>query len=267
MKKSKLYIVLLVVSLAGVFTACDDFLDREPLSSASPEIYFTDASQLESYANQMYADILPSHGNWSYGTFGYDNNTDNQAGSVASTRFADGLWKVPNSEGDNWKFTQIYRCNYFLSNVLLKYGDDVEGTQNTISGNLASIKHYIGEVYFLRACEYFKRYQMFGDFPIITQPLNDDLEELRESNKRMPRTEVARFILSDLDNACKYMEARICPPLVSTGMLHFYSNHGWLCLKVLGSNISRARHLFPTVKDGRVHLKNIMLITTFRAEI
>ena len=211
MKKSKLYIVLLVVSLTGVFTACDDFLDREPLSSASPEIYFTDASQLESYANQMYADILPSHGNWSYGTFGYDNNTDNQAGSVASTRFADGLWKVPNSEGDNWKFTQIYRCNYFLSNVLLKYGDDVEGTQNTISGNLASIKHYIGEVYFLRACEYFKRYQMFGDFPIITQPLNDDLEELRESNKRMPRTEVARFILSDLDNACKYMESKNMP--------------------------------------------------------
>lgn len=211
MKKSKLYIVLLVVSLTGVFTACDDFLDREPLSSASPEIYFTDASQLESYANQMYADILPSHGNWSYGTFGYDNNTDNQAGSVASTRFADGLWKVPNSEGDNWNFTQIYRCNYFLSNVLLKYGDDVEGTQNTISGNLASIKHYIGEVYFLRACEYFKRYQMFGDFPIITQPLNDDLEELRESNKRMPRTEVARFILSDLDNACKYMESKNMP--------------------------------------------------------
>ncbi len=208
MKKSKLYIALLAVSLTGVFTACDDFLDREPLSSASPEIYFTDASQLESYANQMYADILPSHGNWSYGTFEYDNNTDNQAGSVASTRFADGLWKVPNSEGSNWKFTQIYRCNYFLSNVLLKYGNDVEGTQNTISGNLASIKHYIGEVYFLRACEYFKRYQMFGDFPIITQPLSDDPEELRESNKRMPRTEVARFILSDLDNACKYMESK-----------------------------------------------------------
>ena len=35
----------------------------------------------------------------------------------------------------------------------------------------ATIKHYIGEMYFLRAYEYFKKLQLFGDFPIIDQPL------------------------------------------------------------------------------------------------
>ena len=103
MKAHTIYIALIAAALASGFTSCDDFLDREPLSDVSPEIYFTEASQLENYANQMYTDILPSHSNWSYGIFGQDNDTDNQAGTTANDRYADGLWRVPNSEGDNWK--------------------------------------------------------------------------------------------------------------------------------------------------------------------
>lgn len=87
----------------------------------------------------------------------------------------------------------------------MKYGEDLNGSQNTIEGNISEIKHYIGEVYFLRACEYFKRYWKFGDFPIVTEPLPDDKDVLIEVNKRMPRNEVARFILSDLDKAATLM--------------------------------------------------------------
>mgnify|MGYP001405510755 FL=1 len=46
---------------------------------------------------------------------------------------------------------------------------------------------------------------MFGDFPIIDQPLADEMEALREASKRFPRNEVARFIISDLDKAYAYM--------------------------------------------------------------
>lgn len=206
--KNKLYIVLLAATLMGGMSSCDDFLDREPLSDISPEIYFTDASQLESYVIRLYPDIITSHGNWSYGIFGNDNDTDNQAGASANNRFADGLWKVPNTEDSDWKFEQIYRCNFFLESVLAKYGENIDGSENTITGDLATIKHVIGEAYFLRACEYFKRYQLFGDFPIITKPLSDNKEELIEASKRMPRNEVARFILSDLDKAYTLLSAK-----------------------------------------------------------
>ena len=47
--------------------------------------------------------------------------------------------------------------------------------------------------------------QLFGDFPIINQPLADEMEALREASKRFPRNEVARFIISDLDKAYAYM--------------------------------------------------------------
>lgn len=208
MKTRKLYIALFTLALAGSITSCEDFLDREPMSTVTPEIYFTEAAQLESYANGLYKDILPSHGNWSYGTFGDDKDTDNQAGADANNRFTKDLWKVANTENDNWKFEWIYRVNYFLSSVTAKYGDDLSGSKNTIVGDLATIKHYIGEVYFLRACEYFKRYQKFGDFPIITEPLNDNMQALIDASKRSPRSEVARFILSDLDKAITLLGAK-----------------------------------------------------------
>lgn len=196
---------LFVLALAGGMTSCEDFLDREPMSQAAPDLYFTEASQLGNYANKLYSDILPSHSNWSYGLFANDNDTDNQAGVSAHNRYTADRWKVSHSEDSNWKFEMIYRCNYFLSEVLPKFGDDLSGSKNTITGDLSAIKHYIGEIYFLRACEYFKRYQMFGDFPIVTAPQEPELEALRKALERQPRNEVARFILSDLDTAATLM--------------------------------------------------------------
>lgn len=207
MKTIKYLLTSLSITLCGGFIACDDFLDREPMSEVSPEIYFTDVSQLASYANSLYKDILPSHGQWGYGIFGEDEGTDNQTGLDANDRFTSDRWKVPNTETSNWKFEWIYRTNYFFSQVMPKFGETLDGKNNTIAGDLSLIKHHIGEVYFLRACEYFKRYQKFGDFPIITEPLPDNLAVLSEASKRMPRTTVARFILSDLDKAAELLGA------------------------------------------------------------
>ncbi len=196
---------LLILALAGGFSSCDDFLDKEPMSNVAPELYFSEASQLQAYADKLYPDILPSHSNWSYGIFGEDNNTDNQVGVDAHDRYTSNRWKVPHSEKDNWKFELIYRCNYFFEQVLPKFGDNLDGSQNTIGGNLPDVKHYIGEMYFLRASEYFKKLQLFGDFPIIETPEPDNMEVLREASKRMPCNEVARFIISDLDKAISLM--------------------------------------------------------------
>ena len=194
-----------MIVIAGT-TSCEDFLDREPLSKISPETYYSTASQLEANLNDEYPNILPSFDQFSYGIFGEDRDTDNQIGVNANDRYTADRWKVPHNENDNWKFERIYRVNFFLSQTLPKFGDDMSGAQNTISGDVAKIKHYIGEMYFLRAYEYFKKLQIFGDFPIIDKPLSDNMEELSEASKRSPRNEVARFILADLDMAYSYMD-------------------------------------------------------------
>ncbi|MDR1763857.1 MAG: RagB/SusD family nutrient uptake outer membrane protein [Dysgonamonadaceae bacterium] len=201
------YIYLSIAAMAVVFTttSCEDFLDREPMSTIAPETYYSTAAQLEANLNDEYPNVLPAFGQWTYGIYGEDADTDNQIGVTANDRYTADRWKVPHSETSYWVFERIYRTNFFLSQVLPKFGDDMSGSQNTISGDVATIKHYIGEMYFLRAYEYFKKLLLFGDFPIIDKPLPDDMATLVEASKRFPRNEVSRFILEDLDKAYSYM--------------------------------------------------------------
>lgn len=189
------FIIFIAVVL---FFSCNKQLDQQPMSSATPEKYLNEETQLEAYANGLYTGILPSHGNWSYGTFGIDAHTDNQAAINYDNRFVPGQWRVGQTGGD-WWFNNIYSCNYFINNILPKLA------AGKISGSDVNIKHYIGEVYFLRAYEYFRRYQTFGDFPIVRSPLPDNQIVLTEASKRHPRNEVARFIISDLDSAALLM--------------------------------------------------------------
>lgn len=200
----KIYHLALVIALSGCFTACDDYLDCEPQSAISPEIYFTDLSHLQAYADDIYPRVLPDNGSNSYGYYGTDAGTDNQIKQTAEDRYFEGQWKVPYN-GDDWDFENIYRINVFFSNALPRFGEALDGSQNTIQGDLNAIRHCIGEMYTLRALEYFNKYQKFGDFPIITEPLSDDMETLTNASQRMPRNEVARFILSDLDKAIELM--------------------------------------------------------------
>ena len=211
MKTNNKYLVglmLAAVTTVGM-TSCEDFLDREPMSSIAPEVYFSNATQLDAYLMNEYPNILDSHnGQWSYGIYGSDAGTDNQIGVQANDRWTKDRWKVPHTESTDWNFERIYRINFFLQEAGAKFGDDISGSQNTISGDLATIKHYIGEMYFLRAYAYYKKYLNVGDFPIVKEPLPDDAAVLTEASKRAPRNEVARFILEHLDKAYQYMSAK-----------------------------------------------------------
>ncbi len=191
---------------AGMLTGCSDFLDKEPMSQITPENYYSSDAQLEAIVLDEYPNTLPGHGNWSYGMFGNDANTDNQVYAEASTMYTQDLWRTYNTDG-NWSFTRIYYINFMLSNALKRYGEDIDGKDNTISGNLDKVKHLIGEAYFMRAYQYFRSVKTFGDFPIIKEPLPDDMQVLVEASKRSPRNEVVRFILDDLDKAAYLMQS------------------------------------------------------------
>ena len=194
MKKNNIIKYFAGLFLIGTLSGCDDFLDRSPNSSITPDVYLTEESQLAAYANGIYPNILPSHSDANFGTIGLDTDTDNMASKTNHNKFAPGQLKVSQTGGD-WSFTYIYSCNYFLADVLPKWKN------GELSGNEENIKHYIGEIYFLRAFEYFKKLQNVGDFPIVRSIYPDQMDPLIEASKRAPRNEVARFIISDLDSA------------------------------------------------------------------
>lgn len=174
--------------------SCKDILDITPPSSIIPEVYLNDESQLSAYALTRYSNLPNSDG-----AIPYDDGTDNAAGMGYSSLFTDGDYKVGEG-GGSWDFSGIYQINYFLSDVLPKY------KAGKIQGDKSLIDHAIGEMYFFRALEYYNRLVLLGDFPIVKTTLKDDLPALIEKSKRAPRSEVARFIISDLDSAFFYMK-------------------------------------------------------------
>lgn len=189
------HVLILAASLFSF--SCNGFLDKEPESALTPDQYLSTDANLGSYALDLY-NMLPSHGQYSYGTFEYDKHTDNMAYVTPSDAFAPGYWKVGQT-GGAYDFSQIYRCNYFLDIVIPK----IEAGE--ITGTQSNIEHYLGEVYFFRAFAYFEKLKSLGDFPIVKTCLEDDMEVLRDASKRAPRNEVARFIIEDLDKAIELL--------------------------------------------------------------
>lgn len=182
------------------FSACSDILNLAPISTIDPKQFFVTESQLCNYVDELYSTSpFPTHGSQDFGTFAIDNNTDNICDRSSSSKYLPGEWKVGQS-GGNWYFSNIYKYNYFLTNA----GERWEN--HMITGSDANIKQYFGEVYVFRAYEYFQKVQEFGDFPIITETLENEMETLTLASKRAPRTEVIKFILSDLDKAISYLQ-------------------------------------------------------------
>ena len=197
MKFKYLSTLLLGASLTGL-TACNDYLDVEPQSDITPSAFFYTADDLAAYTINLYNSTFDYIAPGSYGIsiFGWDNDTDNQAGVNASaTRWVPGQWKVGTNNywtKDNW--AEVRNVNYFFDQVLPKY----EAGQ--ITGGSA-VEHYIGEAYVIRALVYFGFLQNIGDCPIVTTALNDIQEELTAASERQPRHKVARFIIEDLNKA------------------------------------------------------------------
>lgn len=188
---------IIIFVLMGL-VSCNDYLKQDPPSALTPESFYSTESQVQAVANQFYQDILPGHGNWEYGTYADDNNTDNQMSRTPSDKFGTGLWLVSNTNSD-WNWSNVRNVNYQLEQVLDKYNS------KSISGTESNIKQYIGELYFFRAYAYFVLLQKFGDLPILTKALPDDEAMLVAADNRQPCNEVARFIINNLDTALSYM--------------------------------------------------------------
>lgn len=180
-------------------TSCNDFLEQEPPSNLTPEGFYTTEAQAQAVANRLYQDVLPYHGRWDYGWYIQDNNTDNQISLSPDNKFGSGLWKTSNTN-DNWNWNDVRNVNCQLNALLTKY------KAGLISGQDATVRQYIGEVYFMRAYAYFELLQKFGDLPIITEALPDNEAILVAASKRRPRNEVSRFIINTLDSAITFLK-------------------------------------------------------------
>ncbi|TLX71941.1 RagB/SusD family nutrient uptake outer membrane protein [Labilibacter sediminis] len=189
---------IFITSLLVLFTACEDFLQREPLDFGSEEEFFHNVEDMAMF-NATFYDQFPSISNWWGGVYATDNNSDNQASHWPNNNFFKGEKQTPLLNKSEWKFETIRDVNYFIDRISTRMAD------NSITGSPELINHYLGEAHFFRALNYFRLLFNYGDVPIIDKELSDKFEDLVKASKRAPRNQVARFILADLDSAASKM--------------------------------------------------------------
>ena len=180
MKKN--YIGLLA-AFTLLSTSCNnDFMDRFPETSISPEAYFKTVKDLELYTNTYYGNLS---------TYYFDYVSDNYA-SYAEVHSNNNLIRgnISSETVGGWSDWGTLRTyNLFLDNV------------HKVSGDPEEIAHYIGLTRLQRA-------EWYNDLPWYSKALSDTDEELLYK-ARDPRTLVVDSIMADLDYAVENMSSEM----------------------------------------------------------
>ncbi len=202
---------MVLAFVAVTLISCNDVLDRKPISQITPDSYYSDASQVESYLNTYYdAFITGPYANmyhqtaWNDGMVSSDDNTDILVSSLNgnTSLFAPDHWDTPSGKVLQGRYGQVRVMNFIINKVLENYEN------GKLSKTDARTSNALGEAYFLRALCYFNILALYGDAPIVTEVLENNDDAIIPASERKPRTEVADFIIADLDKAIENLYDR-----------------------------------------------------------
>lgn len=191
MKKYFFYCLILSVLL---ISSCSKFLDLEPLSDPTVASFYRTESDIRNAVNGSYA-ALQSNRQYA-GHFitlmevRSDNVSDNNSGGNAGRdynidRFIAGSDNIAILQAWQSIYNTIYRCNAAIAKL-------------DVVTNQSARQQYEGELKFLRALNYFNAVRLWGDIPLVLQPLEP---EETYSLVRNAKEEVMQAIIDDLQSA------------------------------------------------------------------
>lgn len=186
MKNFKYCLILML----AVFSSCDDFLDRTPVSNMSETDFYKTEDDFETALMSLYRtlhDVYSPSGSVSYfGELMSDNATLYlRAGNTSEYyAFRDHALKVDNSIVRSYWNT--YYGSFFKINVFLERLQDKDFSRKTT---------FEGEARFLRGLYYFNMVRIWGGVPLVTTSLS-----VSESYKvaRATEEQVYELIIADL---------------------------------------------------------------------
>lgn len=222
---NRLYKVYMLVGVLLVSAACTkDLLDQVPTTQLSADLFWKTTADAIAAVNGVYDANRTTFDRDYYfdgaGEFMHTRGTSNNQGSFSPSALGSNgnfgfLW------GDCYR--AINRANYVLGNI---------GTlRSTLTSptDLALMNRLVAETRFLRAINYFRLIDLWGDVPYFTNKLNGNAEAY--TLIRTPRAAVKDSILADLTYA-----ASILPETYS------------------GDNLGRASKLAAWAFSGKVNL-------------
>lgn len=188
---SLLYGTIATVLMSG----CSKFLDKEPLDAISSATYWQTEDDAINGINGAYQPLqwakLYNMRMWTSDIWAGNSLTGAGGGTdgIETTQIANFITNTSNAAAlDVWRGPSpgILRCNLVLANV----------PKMNIDANLKN--RILGEAHFLRGLYYFILVRLFGDVPLVTEPV-DASSNLRPA--RTSKTIVYDTIVSDLVQA------------------------------------------------------------------
>lgn len=184
----KIQILILILAASSFLTSCnDDFLERQPQSEISPQVFFNTEKDLEIYTNSFYA-YLPEAD-----IFMDDFSSDNVNVSGLDELVVGSRKVSSDAASAGWTWTQLYNINYFLEHY----------DKQSIPEEARN--HYGGIARFFRAYFYFEKVKRFGDVPWFSTSLDVDSPELFKG--RDSREVIIDSVKADLDFAIDNMRS------------------------------------------------------------
>lgn len=184
MKKYLIYI--LILNLFWISSCDEDFMDRYPQTSISPEAFFKTEEDLRLYVDGLLS--LP-------GMFEYqsDQSSDNMA-TTGAIEIKNIMTGSPSSQNitSGWNWARLRNINYFLEN------------SPNADASPEAIQHYEGLARFYRAIFYFEMVKRYSDVPWYDELLNPSDEELLYKG-RDSRETVVEGIMEDLAFAAEHV--------------------------------------------------------------
>lgn len=205
--------VISLIALSIFSVSCsDNFLEEKQNYGNVDDSFYESQQQVEWYVNNLYYDYYAGYNSPIKSVVGLFNDTRtrmteeiggiqnliNPSLSYTNAVDADGYYGTkPEDKINNNPYTRIRDCNSILAELDVK-GAALDGTFR---------KQIKGQVYYLRAIQYFDLMRIYGGVPIITVPQTANATDESIKIPRAKVSEVVAQIVADLD-----MAATLLPP-------------------------------------------------------
>jgi hypothetical protein len=191
----KRYYLIPFIAMALGLTACDidvdltgdDYLNRTPLSTISPENYFRTETDLQLFSNTFYNNLLDKEP--------FEEQSDHYLNLNLASILRGGNDRTVPIEGGGWSWGDLRKMNTLLGNID-KCDDE------------AAVVKYTALTRFFRAYFYFEKIKRFGDVPWIDHEVdNTDAETLYAP--RDSRETVMQHMIEDIDYAVENLPSAV----------------------------------------------------------
>lgn len=198
MRFNKITLLGLSIVLAAMSVSCSDFLAEENQSNFTQENYFKTAEQAKTAINALYADLrFVTDGAGTYGESPFmmlEFPTGLLNTEVGQSQFNRDLRTLSTNAENNY-FNVWWERSYGAianANLSIKRIPEIEMNED-------QKQRLIGEAKFMRAFHYFNLVRIFGDVPLILEPVDANSEYLYP--ERSSVASVYEAIVQDLKDA------------------------------------------------------------------